>query len=208
MVTAVCVKCLAKCIIYALSSVKFLGLKLWLCKKKDKYQVWKILPVKMTNCWLFNSQSLVSDGKDAWRGDFRLGPKFWEQIEKKVMLQELCNAFDITKSGFQENFLPSRLWSLSPKGIITNDDDCNFLNCKVKGSNLRFIWRVLSTPSGPYQALITKSCIICRPGAQLHIVWLCGVRWWIDVITLIHYCTTSSSSWYCDYIDSLLYYWH
>ena len=34
MVTAVCVKCLAKCIIYALSSVKFLGLKLWLCKKK------------------------------------------------------------------------------------------------------------------------------------------------------------------------------
>ena len=26
--------------IYALSSVKFLGLKLRLCKKKDKYEVW------------------------------------------------------------------------------------------------------------------------------------------------------------------------
>ena len=27
--------------IYALSSVKFSGLKLWLCKKSDKYEVWK-----------------------------------------------------------------------------------------------------------------------------------------------------------------------
>ena len=26
--------------IYALSSVKFSGLKLWLCKKCDKYEVW------------------------------------------------------------------------------------------------------------------------------------------------------------------------
>jgi len=26
--------------IYALSSVKFSGLKLWLCKKSDKYEVW------------------------------------------------------------------------------------------------------------------------------------------------------------------------
>ena len=41
---------------------------------------------------------------------------------------------------------------------IKNDNDCNFLNCKIKGSNLRFIcsWRVLSTPSGPYQALNPK----------------------------------------------------
>ena len=41
---------------------------------------------------------------------------------------------------------------------IKNDDDCNFLNCKIKGLNLRFIcsWRVLSTPSGPYQALNPK----------------------------------------------------
>ena len=29
--------------IYALSSVKFPGLKLWLCKKDDKYQVWEEL---------------------------------------------------------------------------------------------------------------------------------------------------------------------
>ena len=39
-----------------------------------------------------------------------------------------------------------------------NDDDCNFLNCKFKGSNLTFIssWRVLSAPTGPYQALNPK----------------------------------------------------
>ena len=35
------------------------------------------------------------------------------------------------------------------------DDDCNFWNCKFKGSNLTFIhsWRVLSAPTGPIQAL-------------------------------------------------------
>ena len=44
-----------------------------------------------------------------------------------------------------------------------NDDDCNFFNCKSKGSNLTFIfsWRVLSAPTGPYQSpnpkwIITK----------------------------------------------------
>ena len=38
---------------------------------------------------------------------------------------------------------------------IFDDDDCYFLNCKFKGSNLTFIfsWRVLSTPTGPYQEL-------------------------------------------------------
>ena len=32
--------------IYALSSVKFLGLKLRLCKKKDKYEVWIHIPIR------------------------------------------------------------------------------------------------------------------------------------------------------------------
>ena len=38
------------------------------------------------------------------------------------------------------------------------DDDCNFLNCKFKGSDLTFIysWRVLSAPTGPHQALNPK----------------------------------------------------
>ena len=56
---------------------------------------------------------------------------------------------------------------------IKNDDDCNFLNCKIKGSNLRFIcsWRVLSTPSSPYQALNPKMDNHKRRKLQL-ITWL------------------------------------
>ena len=33
--------------IYALSSVKFSGLKLWLCKKSDKYEVWVVVILEM-----------------------------------------------------------------------------------------------------------------------------------------------------------------
>ena len=42
--------------------------------------------------------------RGASRGDFRLWPNFWEQIEKKVMLlqQKLYSTSDITKSGFEE----------------------------------------------------------------------------------------------------------
>ena len=41
------------------------------------------------------------------------------------------------------------------KIFFSHDDDCSFLDCNTKGSNLMFIWswRVLSAPTGPFQAL-------------------------------------------------------